>query len=103
MKPRVLPPQSSFIKFSAPLSAERFKELIGVLFGNKLNDYNLWGDPIDMGPTKVHVYGAERVSWISAMFEVTEKGILIVAKDSGVADRLFGEIKKAWDKDATKE
>lgn len=44
----------------------------------KNNVFRLWGEPIRMGPTKVHVYGADRHLWQPLNLEITESGLVAI-------------------------
>jgi len=47
------------IKFTEELSEATFNRWVNLAF-QKRNQFRLWGDPIRLGPRKVHVYGADR-------------------------------------------
>jgi hypothetical protein len=44
----------------------------------KKNLFRLWGDPIQLGPTKVHMYGADRHLWQPINIEFTSKGVVAI-------------------------
>jgi hypothetical protein len=44
----------------------------------KRNAFKLWGNPIRLGPTKVHVYGADRHLWQPIHIELTAQGVVAV-------------------------
>lgn len=47
------------ILFNKPLSKETFDYWIKSIF----DLFGLWGNPIRLGPRKVHVYGVDKHSW----------------------------------------
>lgn len=59
------------------LNEATFKQWISRAF-RKNNVFRLWGDPIWMGPTKIHVYGADRHLWQPLNLEITEKGMVAI-------------------------
>lgn len=66
------------VKFSKPLSEALFNvRLVGV-FEHKTDPFQLWGNPIRLGPTKVHVYGADRGTWTPVNIELTESGCVLM-------------------------
>jgi hypothetical protein len=66
------------VKFNDPLSPEVFNYWIDATFKRKRNKFRLWGHPIRLGPTKVHVYGVDRHLWQPIILELTEKGCTTV-------------------------
>ncbi|MGD0090005.1 MAG: hypothetical protein ABSE73_08800 [Planctomycetota bacterium] len=65
------------VKFGEPLSPSTFDRWVSMAF-RKGNRFKLWGDPIRLGPTKVHVYGADRHLWQPINLELTEKGVVAI-------------------------
>ncbi|MDP2898733.1 MAG: hypothetical protein Q8Q12_19520 [bacterium] len=65
------------VKFSEPLSEATFNRWVQKAF-QKRNRFKLWGDPIRLGPTKVHVYGADRHLWQPINLELTAKGAVAI-------------------------
>jgi len=59
------------------LSEPTFNRWVQMAF-RKGNLFKLWGDPIRLGPTKVHVYGADRHLWQSINLEITSKGLVAI-------------------------
>ncbi len=57
------------------LSPQTFDRWISLAF-QKRNVFRLWGNPIRLGPTKVHVYGADRHLWQPLQLELTESGLV---------------------------
>lgn len=63
------------IRFQEPgLDPDVFKGWITKTFSRKRNRFRLWGNPIWLGPTKVHVYGVDRHLWQPLWLELTESG-----------------------------
>lgn len=62
------------IRFQEPLSPNVFNYWISATFERKRNRFRLWGHPIRLGPTKVHVYGVDRHLWQPLFLELTAKG-----------------------------
>jgi len=65
------------VKFDEPLSGATFNRWVQRAF-QKRNAFKLWGEPIRLGPTKVHVYGADRHLWQPINLELTEKGMVAI-------------------------
>jgi hypothetical protein len=65
------------VKFSDPLSEATFNRWVQKAF-QKRNRFKLWGDPIRLGPTKVHVYGADRHLWQPINLELTAEGVVAI-------------------------
>ena len=65
------------VKFSEPLSKATFDRWVSMAF-QKRNRFKLWGDPVILGPTKVHVYGADRHLWQPINLELTANGVVAV-------------------------
>jgi hypothetical protein len=59
------------------LSEATFDRWIQIGF-QKRNRFKLWGDPIRLGPTKVHVYGADRHLWQPINMEITAKQLVAI-------------------------
>jgi len=62
------------IRFREPLNASVFDYWITATFERKRNRFRLWGHPLRLGPTKVHVYGVDRHLWQPIFLELTAKG-----------------------------
>jgi len=62
------------IRFREPLTARVFDYWITATFERKRNRFRLWGHPLRLGPTKVHVYGVDRHLWQPLFLELTAKG-----------------------------
>lgn len=62
------------VRFQESLDAAVFDHWITATFGRKRNTFRLWGHPIRLGPTKVHVYGVDRHLWQPLFLELTAKG-----------------------------
>ncbi len=65
------------IKFAEPLQDATFNRWIQMAF-QKRNRFKLWGDPIRLGPRKVHVYGADRHLWQPINLEFTTEGVVAI-------------------------
>lgn len=62
------------IRFREPLPASVFDYWIRATFERKRNRFRLWGHPIRLGPTKVHVYGVDRHLWQPLFLELGSRG-----------------------------
>jgi len=62
------------VRFQEPLSPAVFDQWIAATFERKRNRFRLWGHPVRLGPTKVHVYGVDRHLWQPLFLELTAKG-----------------------------
>ena len=68
------------IHFDETLPRSTFDRWIDLAFSRR-NAFRLWGDPIRLGPTKVHVYGADRHLWQPINLEITaDKLVAILPK-----------------------
>jgi len=65
------------IKFAEELSESTFNRWVQMAF-QKRNRFKLWGDPIRLGPKKVHVYGADRHLWQPINLELTAEGLVAI-------------------------
>jgi hypothetical protein len=65
------------VKFAEPLTEATFNRWVQMAF-RKGNRFKLWGDPIRLGPAKVHVYGADRHLWQPINLELTSKGVVAI-------------------------
>ncbi len=65
------------VDFKEPLSAATFDRWISLAF-RKRNVFRLWGTPIRLGPTKVHVYGADRHLWQPINLEMTKSRLVAI-------------------------
>jgi len=66
------------IRFGEELSRETFDCLLQRAFRKNDRYFRLWGQPIRLGPTKVHVYGADRHLWQPINLELTSKGLTAI-------------------------
>jgi len=66
------------IKFSEPLSKETFEYWIKSTFGRVKNRFRLWGNPIRLGPKKVHVYGIDKHLWKPIFMEITDYHLIAI-------------------------
>ena len=62
------------IRFREPLETQVFNQWISATFARKRNKFRLWGHPIRLGSTKVHVYGVDRHLWQPLFLELTKDG-----------------------------
>jgi len=65
------------IRFEEPLSEATFDQWVKMAF-QKRNRFKLWGDPIRLGATTVHVYGADRHLWQPINLELTATGLVAI-------------------------
>ncbi|WP_157040920.1 hypothetical protein [Roseiflexus sp. RS-1] len=66
------------IHFQEPLTQEVFDHWIKATFERRRNKFRLWGHPIRLGPTKVHVYGVDRHLWQPLFLELTTQGLVAI-------------------------
>lgn len=66
------------IKFSEPLSTETFEYWIKSTFGRVRNRFRLWGNPIRLGPQKIHVYGLDKHLWQPIFMEITARHLITI-------------------------
>jgi len=66
------------ILFSEPLNQKTFDYWIQSTFGRLNNRFRLWGNPIRLGPKKVHVYGIDRHLWKPIFLEITDKRLIAI-------------------------
>ena len=66
------------IIFNEPLSKETFDYWIKSTFGRVNNRFRLWGNPIILGPKKVHVYGVDKHLWKPIFLELTDKHLIAI-------------------------
>ncbi|MDI6869270.1 MAG: hypothetical protein QMD88_06785 [Coprothermobacterota bacterium] len=66
------------IKFAEPLTKETFEHWIHSTFKRPNNRFRLWGNPILLGPKKVHVYGVDKHLWKPIFLEITDKHVIAI-------------------------
>jgi len=66
------------IRFREQLTPKVFDQWAAATFERKNNKFRLWGHPIRLGPTKVHVYGVDRHLWQPLFLELTAKGCIAI-------------------------
>jgi hypothetical protein len=66
------------ISFEVPLSNETFDYWIKSTFGRLRNRFRLWGNPIRLGPRKVHVYGLDKHLWQPIFLEITDSHLIAI-------------------------
>ncbi len=76
------------VKFEEPLNQATFKRWVQMAF-KKRNQFKLWGIPIELGPTQVHVYGADRHLWQPINLEITSKGIVAILPQGTCGNTFF--------------
>lgn len=62
------------IRFQEDLPVDVFDHWVAMTFNRKINKFRLWGHPIRLGPSKVHVYGVDRHLWQPLFLELTRRG-----------------------------
>jgi hypothetical protein len=65
------------VRFREELPESTFRLWVARAF-QKRNQFRLWGDPLWLGPAKVHVYGADRHLWQPINVELTSKGVVAI-------------------------
>lgn len=65
------------VRFPEPLAENTFNRWVALAFQKK-NRFRLWGNLIRLGPTKVHVYGADRHLWQPINLELTANGMTAI-------------------------
>lgn len=88
------------IKFKEPLNQETFDYWIQSTFGRSRNKFRLWGNPIKLGPKKIHVYGVDRHLWQPIFMEITDKHLVVIIPRGtcgNVVHRLVTNIQKYID------
>jgi len=66
------------IRFCEALTQDVFNHWITATFERKRNRFRLWGHPLWLGPTKVHVYGVDRHLWQPIFLELTATGCTVI-------------------------
>ncbi|GER94829.1 hypothetical protein A45J_2716 [hot springs metagenome] len=66
------------IEFKDPLNEETFNHFIDSTFGRVKNRFGLWGNPIRLGPKKIHVYGVDKHLWQPIFLEITDKHLIAI-------------------------
>jgi len=66
------------LKFKNKLQPAVFDRFVEAVFEKKNRAFNLWGNPIRLGPTKVHVYALDRHVAQQLFIEITESDMLVV-------------------------
>lgn len=66
------------LQFREPLSQQVFDQFIEATFCRKRNVFRLWGNPISLGPRKVHVYAVDRHLWRPLYLEITDRHIVVI-------------------------
>ena len=66
------------VKFREPLNEETFNHFIISTFERVKNRFRLWGNPIRLGPKKVHIYGVDKHLWQPIFLEITDRHIVAI-------------------------
>lgn len=66
------------VRFTEPLSPAVFDCWVRSTFGRRKNRFRLWGHPVRLGPTKVHVYGLDKHLWQPLFLELTAQGCMAI-------------------------
>ncbi|OGH06236.1 MAG: hypothetical protein A2W22_05540 [Candidatus Levybacteria bacterium RBG_16_35_11] len=66
------------VEFKDPLNEETFNHFIDSTFRRVKNRFRFWGNPIKLGPKKVHVYGVDKHLWQPIFLEITDKHIIAI-------------------------
>ena len=66
------------LRFSEPLPQDTFEKFITATFQRRQNRFGLWGDPIVLGPSKVHVYALDRHLWQQLFIEITPQQMIVL-------------------------
>ncbi len=92
------------IRFHEALPKEVFDYWIKATFERKRNRFRLWGHPLRLGPTKVHVYGVDRHLWQPLFLELTATGCTAIIPNGtcgNTVHRLVTNIQRYLDPGAT--
>jgi hypothetical protein len=65
------------VRFDEELSEATFNRWMQLAF-QKRNRFKLWGNPIRLGPRKIHLYGADRHLWQPINLEITSKQLVAI-------------------------
>lgn len=91
------------VRFERPLSVSVFERWIESTF-SRHNRFRLWGHPIKLGPTKVHVYGMDCHLWQPISMELTSTGCTFMLPRGtcgNVVHRLVTNLQRYIDPGAT--
>ena len=64
--------------FEKPLDHQQFEHLKNRLSSSSDWDFPIWGNPIILGPRKMHVYGVNKRSWSQIMLDITSRYVMAV-------------------------
>ncbi len=82
--------------FEESLYKEDFDSLVKLMFAPD-SSFGLWGNPIRLGPRKIHVYGVDKNVWKSIFIELTDRHLVILGPEGVCEDtvnRLADHIRK---------
>lgn len=88
------------IQFSRPLRSDVFERWVSFLFSGRRNRFRLWGNPIRLGPQKVHVAAVDRHLWQPVHLELTSRRVLALlpyGSCGNIVHRLLTNIQKFLD------
>jgi hypothetical protein len=88
--------QVIIVPINPPIDRDVFNEFVGHVMAL----VPLWGHPIQLGPTKVHVYGGDRKHWEPVDFEITEKAFVAMLEPHRAEDmqRRVEEAIAGWER-----
>lgn len=69
------------LRFKEALSQQTFDKFISSTFRRKDGRFRLWGNPIHLGPRKVHVYGLDRHLWQPLFLEITDRQMVVIVPE----------------------
>ena len=65
------------------------KEELVRIFGRVNNRFKIWGNPMRLGPNKIHIYGVDKHSWKSIWLELTDEHLVAVMFDDDCMDVFY--------------
>jgi len=69
------------LQFREPLSQRQFDELVEAICGEGAR---FWGNPIALGPHKVHIYGVDKQVWRPVSIEITDSFIVVIGPPDSI-------------------
>jgi len=71
--------RTAFLCFERELSQKAFDDLVEAMVSQNDARFHLWGNPIRLGPRKVHIYGADTAAWTPVSIEMrADRAVLLV-------------------------
>jgi hypothetical protein len=92
------------VRFREALTPAVFDRWVTSTFVHKRNRFRLWGEPIRLGPCKVHIYGVDRHLWQPLFLELTERSCIAILPQGtcgNTVHRLVTNIQRFVDPGAT--